>query len=247
MLANVCSLRNSFPCVIALAFALGSSGTCSAYTFTVGGSGTTVEIGFTDGLGNRLGAPLFSGLLIAGDSVTRSTTNPLVMDHYNIQIKPTTQTAAGDFFFAGTALANVTANTTFLPFLSDEDPTGGLVSTYFVVNVSQWIAGGGVFVPGRVYSGFTNGTNPLLPGFTVGFSTTPIDFTTAFTLNTATGSVAFNQASPFTSSMGSLTAVSSVIAAVPEPVSGFLTITSLAAILYRVRRRAAPNSGSHSA
>ena len=223
--------------VISLGMLLQS--TCSAaYTFTFDGDGNSWEIGFTDGLGGRLGMPLFSGVLPVGFSVTRTTNNATVEDHYAVQIKPL-KVSSADFFFSGaTALANVVAPTTFLPVLSSDDPA---LSIYAAVDVTKWIAGGGVFAPGRVYSGFTNGTNPLLPGFTVGFATTPIDFTTAFNLNTLTGAVTFNQAQPFTSSQGSLVTDTRMIAAVPEPSSWVTIIAGFAALLgYGCRRAKLP-------
>ena len=208
----------------------------AGYMFTIGpfNKDYNVAVWFTTG-GTRIGDPLFEGLLPAGTSIPRSTKDANIDDHSTkITAVGATKVSWNDTFFQNSPLVAVTTPTV-VPFL-DSEANG--VNVFFIINASQWIAGGGSFSPGETYSDFNNGTNPLLPGFTVGYSTNSnLSIEDAFTINTATGSVSFNQALPLGSAQGSLTAAGQMALAVPEPRSVVLLgIGALGVIGFASRR-----------
>lgn len=195
-----------------------------AYEFTVDGNGSFVTIWFTDGLGNRTGDPLFEGVLKEGESVKRTTNNPIIQDH---SVKERQDNgiifAWADVFLAGSPGITALDVTAMTPLLRDVDATGGLLNIFYTIDLSGWIGGGGSFSSadiGQVYSDFVGGVSPSLPGFTVGYSTDPtLTIEDAFNIDTLSGSVVFQDALPFNSStLGSLTATTKqTVAPAPAP------------------------------
>jgi len=209
------------------------------YSFKVDGNGKPIKIWWTDDKGNRIGDPLYEGTLQVGEQVGRSTTSPSVYDH---SLKETDATSGrvgfNDVHWGATPLAitNIQGPIT-IPTLFDYDPAGGNVSVFYVVDLSVWAASGGVHVPGLQYSGFLpNGTHPLLPGYTVGWSNDPnMVIEDAFSMDFLTGEVGFAGAQPFHAGMGSLVTSSSITA---TPAPGTFVLLGAGAMLSMRRRRA---------
>lgn len=222
--------------IICIAAAAAAPALSQAYTFTVDGNGTAIKIWFTDGFGNRLGEPLFDGVLNAGESVSRTTNAAGVHDHSVVEQRANAL-AWNDVFYQGSSLAAVTGGPAVIPTLFDSDRSGaGISNIYYVVDVRAWNAGAGSFAPGQTYTGFSNGRHPQLPGFIVGYSSEPgLTIEQAFSTNTQTGVVEFRGAIPFGSRDGALGVSSRIVTNVPEPGAAGLLLGGLLALAWRQR------------
>jgi hypothetical protein len=199
--------------IVAAALLAAAAGPALAqYGFTADGNGTHIKIWWTDQRGNRIGDPVYDGVLQSGESVTRNTRSPDVYDH-SLQELASANAAINDVI-AGNGLPLETSGLppTDAPTLFDRDPAGGLSNIFYVINASQWIAGGGHSHVGQVIGGFApNGTNPALPGITVAYSPIPnLPLEQALRVDPVTGQVLFMAAQPFGPEQGTLTVSSTM-------------------------------------
>jgi len=177
------SYRFAIP-LLALAILLVAANDIKGYEFTVDlEDGYTHTIGWTDGLGNRLGQPLFEGPGHTGASVTRSTTNSAVEDHYHV-MKSTVNnnTSYNDVHHGNSPLPTITDDFV-IPGLFD--PSSASSNIYYDIDLSEWTeisfsVGDSVV--------FTNGTSSGIPGYYVVEHSDPnLDITDVFIVNPATG------------------------------------------------------------
>lgn len=227
--------------LVALMLCIGATTASAAYEFTVDiETGFDYKIGWTDGIGNRLGQPLFEGSTGVDTFVKRSTSSDQVEDHYTV-CKPLGGGSGGtgsDTHHGDDDLGSLPPGESW-EWPENAVPGGG--STVFMaVDLEQW----GDNVCGNGPHTVVAGVSATLPGFLVVTVADDHDFEDAFDVNTSTGQRTLKAAGGASLYSGSLVEIgcansltSIAVPAVSKIGFAILTLLMLGAIAVTTRQR----------